>query len=144
MTHNNNNIIAWAKETGKKLRLSTYDMTGEEGWVPLVYANNDAGAMNKAKNEEHTEQQVRAMLTGAQGMYKNEWEEIRTLPSCDDLIWLYCQDTNTIDGPISPEPNLEQYGWTHWAYANAPSTAMLSAAPKPPMPAIKKESSNEC
>ena len=52
MTHNNNNIIAWAKETGKKLRLSTYDMTGEEGWLPLVYANNNAGAMNKAKNEE--------------------------------------------------------------------------------------------
>ena len=51
MTHNNK-IIAWAKETGKKLRISTYDMTGEEGWVPLVYANNDAGAMNKAKNEE--------------------------------------------------------------------------------------------
>ena len=41
MTHNNK-IIAWAKETGKKLRISTYDMTGEEGWVPLVYANNDA------------------------------------------------------------------------------------------------------
>ena len=61
-------------------------------------------------------------------MYKNEWEEIRTLPSCDDLIWLYCQDTNTIDGPISPEPNLEQYGWTHWAYANAPSTAWIDAA----------------
>ena len=54
------------------------------------------------------------------------------MPTCDDLIWLYCQDTNTIDGPIAPEPSLEQYGWTHWAYANAPSTAMLSAAPKPP------------
>ena len=76
----------------------------------------------------YTGQQVRAMLTGAQGTYKNEWEEIRTLPSCDDLIWLYCQDTNTIDGPISPEPNLEQYGWTHWAYANAPSAAWIDAA----------------
>ena len=53
MTYNNK-IIAWAKETGKKLRISTYDMTGEEGWVPLIYANNDAGAMNKAKNEDHT------------------------------------------------------------------------------------------
>ena len=58
----------------------------------------------------------------------NEWEEIRTLPTCDDLIWLYCQDTNTIDGPIAPEPNLEQYGWTHWAYANAPSTAWIDTA----------------
>ena len=58
----------------------------------------------------------------------NEWEEIRTLPTCDDLIWLYCQDTNTIDGPIAPEPNLEQDGWTHWAYANAPSTAWIDAA----------------
>ena len=53
MTYNNK-IIAWAKETGKKLRISTYDMTGEEGWLPLVYADNDAGAVNKAKNEEHT------------------------------------------------------------------------------------------
>lgn len=44
MTHNNK-IIAWAKETGKKLRISTYDMTSEEGWVPLVYANNDADAL---------------------------------------------------------------------------------------------------
>lgn len=53
MTHNNK-IIAWAKETGKKLRLSTHDMTGEEGWMPLVCADNDAGAMNKDKNEEQT------------------------------------------------------------------------------------------
>ena len=58
----------------------------------------------------------------------NEWEEIRTLPTCDDLIWLYCQDTNTIDGPIAPEPNLEEYGWSHWAYANAPSTAWIDTA----------------
>lgn len=57
----------------------------------------------------------------------NEWEDIRTLPTCDDLIWLYCQDSNTIDGPIAPEPNLEEYGWSHWAYANAPSTAWIDA-----------------
>ena len=75
----------------------------------------------------YTEQQVRALLDA-----RCEWEGIHTMPTCDDLIWLYCQDTNTIDGPIAPEPSLEQYGWTHWAYANAPSTAMLSAAPKPP------------
>ena len=65
----------------------------------------------------------------AQGMDAlNEWEDIRTLPTCDDLIWLYCQDSNTIDGPIAPEPNLEEYGWTHWSYANAPSTAWIDAA----------------
>ena len=58
----------------------------------------------------------------------NEWEDIRTLPTCDDLIWLYCQDSNTIDGPIAPEPNLEEYGWSHWAYANAPSTAWIDTA----------------
>ena len=52
--NNNNNIVAWAKDTGKRLRLSTYDMAGEEGWRPLVYADNYAGAMNKAKNEEQT------------------------------------------------------------------------------------------
>ena len=65
----------------------------------------------------------------AQGLdAPNEWEGIHTMPTCDDLIWLYCQDTNTIDGPIAPDPSLEQYGWTHWAYANAPSTAGIDAA----------------
>ena len=82
----------------------------------------------------YTEQQVRALLAGAfaaatQGMNApNEWEDIRTLPTCDDLIWLYCQDSNTIDGPIAPEPSLEEYGWSHWAYANAPSTAWIDTA----------------
>ena len=47
MTYNNN-IVAWAKDTGKQLRLSTYDMAGEEGWRPLVYADNYAGAIEKA------------------------------------------------------------------------------------------------
>ena len=46
----NNNIVAWAKDTGKQLRLSTHAMAGVEGWRPLVYADNYAGAMNKAKN----------------------------------------------------------------------------------------------
>ena len=63
-----------------------------------------------------------------QGLDAAEWEEIHTLPTCDDLIWLYCQDTNTVDGPIAPEPNLEEYGWSHWAYANAPSTVWIDAA----------------
>ena len=70
-----------------------------------------------------------ATQPAAQGMNApNEWEDIRTLPTCDDLIWLYCQDSNTIDGPIAPEPNLEEYGWSHWAYANAPSTVWIDAA----------------
>ena len=76
----------------------------------------------------YTEQQVHALLGGTQSTYKNEWKDIRTLPICDDLIWLYCQDSNTIDGPIAPEPNLEEYGWSHWAYANAPSTAWIDTA----------------
>ena len=42
-SNNNNNIVAWAKDTGKRLRLSTYDMAGEEGWRPLVYADNYSG-----------------------------------------------------------------------------------------------------
>lgn len=70
-----------------------------------------------------------ATQPAAQGLHsQSEWEEMHTLPTCDDLIWLYCQDTNTIDGPIAPDPSLEQYGWTHWAYANAPSTAGIDAA----------------
>ena len=56
----------------------------------------------------------------------NEWEEITTLPTCDDLIWLYCQDTHTVDGPVAPHPSYED-SWTHWAYANAPSTAAIAA-----------------
>ena len=42
-SNNNNNIVAWAKDTGKRLRLSTYDMAGEKGWRPLVYADNYSG-----------------------------------------------------------------------------------------------------
>lgn len=57
----------------------------------------------------------------------NEWEGIESLPVCDDLIWLYCQDTNTIDGPIEPCPSFVD-SWTHWAYANAPSTAVIDAS----------------
>ena len=89
--------------------------------------------MDAANMRGIAQRALAATQPAAQGVNApNEWEDIRTLPTCDDLIWLYCQDTNTIDGPIAPEPSLEQYGWTHWAYANAPSTAMLSAAPKPP------------
>ena len=63
-----------------------------------------------------------------QGMdAQNEWEGIESLPVCDDLIWLYCQDTNTIEGPIAPCPSFVD-SWTHWAYANAPSTVFIDAA----------------
>ena len=82
---------------------------------------------NKAVAWQHLSDRLESLA--AQGMDAlNEWEDIRTLPTCDDLIWLYCQDSNTIDGPIAPEPNLEEYGWTHWSYANAPSTAWIDAA----------------
>ena len=90
----------------------------------------DAGAALLAVVAEYQQAARRAPVAPVpRGMNApNEWEDIRTLPTCDDLIWLYCQDSNTIDGPISPEPNLEEYGWTHWAYANAPSTAWIDAA----------------
>ena len=79
--------------------------------------------------EEKVLEKVAATQPAAQGLdAPNEWEGIHTMPTCDDLIWLYCKDTNTIDGPIAPDPSLEQYGWTHWAYANAPSTAGIDAA----------------
>ena len=56
MTSNNNNIVAWAKDTGKQLRLSTYDMAGEEGWRPLVYDQSYIekcrAALAKAKGEQ--------------------------------------------------------------------------------------------
>ncbi len=31
--------VAWAKQTEKKLRITHMDMTGEEGWQPLVYGD---------------------------------------------------------------------------------------------------------
>lgn len=55
------------------------------------------------------------------------WSEIVTLPDSDDLVWLYCQDTNTIDGPVAPRPSMVD-SWTHWAPAEAPSTAAIDAA----------------
>ena len=45
-----------------------------------------------------------------QGLDAAEWEEIHTLPTCDDLIWLYCQDTNTVDGPLRQNRALSNTG----------------------------------
>ena len=108
--------------------------SGNHRGVSLEWRGQSDMAEGTERHALYTERQVRALLGGvfapaAQGMNApNEWEDIRTLPTCDDLIWLYCQDSNTIDGPIAPEPNLEEYGWSHWAYANAPSTAWIDAA----------------
>ena len=63
----------------------------------------------------------------AQEDARDEWEGIDSLPNCDDLIWLYCQDTNTTDGPVTPSPSYAD-SWTHWAYAEAPSTKAIDAA----------------
>ncbi len=100
--------------------------TGQTGdGTPWHYVECESCA-GTAEPEKWNE---RATQPAAQGLdAPNEWEGIHTMPTCDDLIWLYCQDTNTIDGPIAPDPSLEQYGWTHWAYANAPSTAGIDAA----------------
>ena len=108
--------------------------SGNHRGVSLEWRGQSDMAEGTERHALYTERQVRALLGGvfapaAQGMNApNEWEDIRTLPTCDDLIWLYCQDSNTIDGPIAPEPNLEEYGWSHWAYANAPSTVWIDAA----------------
>ena len=108
--------------------------SGNHRGVSLEWRGQSDMAEGTERHALYTERQVRALLGGvfapaAQGVNApNEWEDIRTLPTCDDLIWLYCQDSNTIDGPIAPEPNLEEYGWSHWAYANAPSTAWIDAA----------------
>ena len=63
----------------------------------------------------------------AQEDARDEWEGIASLPNCDDLIWLYCQDTNTTDGPVTPCPAYAD-SWTHWAFAEAPSTKSIDAA----------------
>ncbi|CUA99379.1 hypothetical protein [Comamonas thiooxydans] len=77
-----------------------------------------------------TRDQLRRLQLAAQAHARdagNEWQDISTLPTCDDLIWLYCQDTNTVDGPVAPSPIYED-SWTHWAYAEAPSTASINRA----------------
>ena len=107
--------LAIAKGYHKERIHSFIDKNGHE--IPLLVADLKALL-----------QQVATTHPTKQGLDAAEWGEIHTLPTCDDLIWLYCQDTNTVDGPIAPEPSLEQYGWTHWAYANAPSTAWIDAA----------------
>ena len=133
MTHTNtelpaiNELCQWFNE-GDGFKQGT---AAPHKWV--LQANSEISRQHARIAE--LEEQLSAIGAGgvfapaAQGMDAlNEWEDIRTLPTCDDLIWLYCQDSNTIDGPIAPEPNLEEYGWTHWSYANAPSTAWIDAA----------------
>ena len=107
-------------------RFNHLDLTQEpDAWGAPRYKH---GAISLAWEAWQAARRAQVVLV-PQGMNApNEWEDIRTLPTCDDLIWLYCQDSNTIDGPIAPEPNLEEYGWSHWAYANAPSTVWIDAA----------------
>lgn len=57
------------------------------------------------------------------------WQCTTTLQESDDLIWLYCQDTNTIDGPVKPNPEFID-AWTHWAWVTHPSTTAIDAARK--------------
>lgn len=57
------------------------------------------------------------------------WQCTTTLTESDDLIWLYCQDTNTIGGPVASSPEFID-SWTHWAWVEHPSTASISAARK--------------
>ncbi|MGO3843470.1 MAG: hypothetical protein ACTJHY_12610 [Alcaligenes pakistanensis] len=59
------------------------------------------------------------------------WQCTTTLQESDDLIWLYCQDTNTIDGPVKPNPEFID-AWTHWAWVTHPSTTAIDAARKDP------------
>lgn len=61
----------------------------------------------------------------------NAWQCTTTLTESDDLIWLYCQDTNTIDGPVASSPEFID-SWTHWAWVKHPSTASIGAARKEP------------
>ncbi len=68
-----------------------------------------------------------ALAAQAHEAAPNEWQGIHTLPDSDDLVWLYCQDTNTIEGPVTPRPHYAD-SWTHWAPAEAPSTAAIDAA----------------
>ena len=123
--------IGWVPKQDNCVRI-THRPTGffeEETAMRSVHAN-------KAVAWQRLSDRLESLA--AQGMDAlNEWEDIRTLPTCDDLIWLYCQDSNTIDGPIAPEPNLEEYGWSHWAYANAPSTAWIDASQAAPQAAAQ-------
>ena len=69
----------------------------------------------------------------------NEWSEISTLPQYDDLIWLYDQNSDTIEGPRVARVNDVDY-YTHWASCEAPDTRVIDgetiAAPAPTSEAV--------
>ena len=121
----------WIQDGFLLYRLTDEPRPRNRDEINVTMANSSRTVEARTRRASELLDAIRAAApqAAAHGMdAPNEWEEIHTLPTCDDLIWLYCQDTNTTDGPIAPEPSLEQYGWTHWAYANAPSTAWIDAA----------------
>ena len=54
--------------------------SGNHRGVSLEWRGQSDMAEGTERHALYTEQQVRALLGGTQSTYKNEWEDIRTLP----------------------------------------------------------------
>ena len=98
-------------------------------WINRAYSDAEATQytihnMEVAYQAGRTATASGGAAPAAQG---DAWSHIYTLPDSDDLVWLYCKDTNTIDGPVAPRPSMVD-SWTHWAPAEAPSTVAIDSA----------------
>lgn len=93
-----------------------------EAWIGLAY---------RQPQENYSVHNMEVAFAAGAAFQAQQWRGINTLPTCDDFIWLYCQNTKTIEGPVTPNPIYEEF-WTHWAYAKAPSTCSLDARPTAP------------
>ncbi|QFY77487.1 hypothetical protein DUD43_07200 [Alcaligenes faecalis] len=109
--------------------------------VPLDSLHADAGylvgrALDQSLSSAEVVSVIRSRIDAARAALAQQdadkadvWQCTTTLTESDDLIWLYCQDTNTIDGPVASSPEFID-SWTHWAWVEHPSTASIDTARK--------------
>ncbi|RSE58833.1 hypothetical protein EGT81_16635 [Alcaligenes faecalis] len=100
------------------------------GKLPRLYGDKAIAELNHHPEEGDRLFQL-AECAQQDGGKVDVWQCTTTLQESDDLIWLYCQDTNTIDGPVKSNPEFID-AWTHWAWVEHPSTAAIDAARKEP------------
>lgn len=109
------------------------------GMVLMLEANEWADHCGKSDLGQRLEWAITALQNRIAELTKSSsqqdadkvdaWQCTTTLTESDDLIWLYRQDTNTIDGPVASNPEFID-SWTHWAWVKHPSTASIGTARK--------------
>lgn len=100
------------------------------GKLPRLYGDKAIAELNHHPEEGDRLFQL-AECAQQDGGKVDVWQCTTTLQESDDLIWLYCQDTHTIDGPVKSNPEFID-AWTHWAWVEHPSTAAIDATRKEP------------